>query len=65
VQILDAAVNLIARQPVFLFELRAIAIRDDSADTEFNPIFVFFGFLFRGSSNRFLVTRTAANPSGS
>ena len=33
VQILDAAVNLIARKPVFLFELRAVATRDDAADS--------------------------------
>src|SRR5438046_1573800 len=30
VQILDAAVNLIAWQPVFLFELRAIPARNDA-----------------------------------
>ena len=46
VQILDAAINLIARQPVFLFELCAIAARDHAADGELNPIFVFFRLLF-------------------
>src|SRR5205823_6603244 len=42
VQILDAAVNLIARQPMFLFELRAVAARDHSADTELDPVFILF-----------------------
>ena len=46
VQILDATVNLIARQPVFLFELRAVAARDDSADCELNPVLVLFGLFF-------------------
>ena len=49
---------------VFLFELRAIAARDDSAHRELDPIFVFFGFLFSGGrSDRFVIARTGANPS--
>src|SRR5262245_705791 len=63
-EILDTAVNLIARQPVFLFELRAIALRDDSPDSELDPILVFFGLLFRCRSDRLLVTRATANSSG-
>jgi hypothetical protein len=63
VQILDTAVNLIARQPVFLFELRAIAARDDSPDSELDPIFVFFSFLFRSSRDGLLIARTTANSS--
>src|SRR4029450_1128571 len=35
VQVLDATVSLIAWQPVLLLELRAIAARDPSADSEF------------------------------
>ena len=65
VKILDAAINLIARQPVFLLELRAIAAGDDSADSELDPILVFFGLLFRcGGSYRFAIARTGANSSG-
>jgi hypothetical protein len=48
---------------VFLFELRAIAARDDSTDSELDPIFVFFGFLFRGSSDGLLIACTTANSS--
>jgi hypothetical protein len=66
VQILDAAVRLIARQPVFLFELCAIAARDDSADSELDPVFVFFRLLFGGrGSYSFTIACPAANPSGS
>jgi hypothetical protein len=36
---------------VLLLELRAIAARDDSADSEFDPIFVFFGLLFRSGGS--------------
>jgi hypothetical protein len=48
---------------VLLFELRAIAARDDSSDTELDPIFVFFSFLFRSSRDGFLIARTTANSS--
>src|SRR5205823_10639902 len=51
VQILDATVRLIAWQPVLLLELRAIATRYYAADSELDPIFVFFGLLFRGGSS--------------
>jgi hypothetical protein len=50
-QILDATVRLIAWEPVLLLELRAIAARDHAADSELNPIFVFFGLLFSGGSS--------------
>jgi hypothetical protein len=63
VQILDTAVNLIAGQTVFLFKLCTIAAGDDSADGELDPIFVFFGLLFRGCSDGLLIARTAANSS--
>jgi hypothetical protein len=50
---------------VFLFELRTIAARDDSADSELDPILVFFGLLFSGgSSDRLVIARTGANPGG-
>jgi hypothetical protein len=48
---------------VLLFELRAIAARDDSSDSELDPIFVFFSFLFRSSSDSLLIARTTANSS--
>jgi hypothetical protein len=65
VQILDAAINLIARQPVFLFELGAIAASDHAADAELNPIFVFFGLLFgRRCGYSFAIARPTANPGG-
>jgi hypothetical protein len=49
---------------VFLFELRAIAARDDSADSELNPIFVFFRLFFRGRGDGLLIARATANSSG-
>src|SRR5438067_2387754 len=51
VQILDTAVNLITRQPVFLLKLRAIAAGNDSADREFDPTLLLFWLLFRGRSD--------------
>ena len=44
VQVLDAAVRLIAWQPVLLLELCLIAAGDYSANTELDPVFVFRGF---------------------
>jgi hypothetical protein len=43
--------------------LRAIAARDDSSDSELDPIFVFWSFLFRGSSDGLLIARATANSS--
>jgi hypothetical protein len=48
---------------MFLFELRAIAARDDSADSELDPILVFFGLLFRRSGDGLLIARATANSS--
>jgi len=48
---------------VFLFELRAIATRDNASDSELDPILVFWSFLFRGSSDCLLIARTTANSS--
>ena len=45
VQVLDAAVRLIAWQPVLLLELCLIAARDYSANAELDPVLVFSGFL--------------------
>src|SRR5204863_4609222 len=64
VQILDTAVNLITRQPVFLLKLRAIAAGNDSANREFDPILVLFWLLFRGRSDGLLIARPAVKPSG-
>src|SRR6516162_11100514 len=50
VQFLDAAVRLIARQPMFLFELRAITAGDDSAHGELNPVLVLFRLIFGSRS---------------
>jgi hypothetical protein len=61
---LDTSVNLIARQSVFLLELRAIAAGDDSTDSELDPIFVLFGLLVCRRSDGLLIARTAANSSG-
>jgi hypothetical protein len=56
---------LIARQPVFLFELCAIALRDHAANGELNPIFVFFGLLFGGRCRHsFAIVRPPTNPCG-
>jgi hypothetical protein len=64
-QVLYAAVRLIAWQPVFLFELRAIATRDYAANTELDPVLVLCG-LFRGRSRRLAIARlTGANRGGS
>jgi len=48
---------------VFLFELRAIATRDHSANSEFDPVFVFFGLLFHGRSDGLLIARTTPSAS--
>jgi hypothetical protein len=48
---------------VFLFELCAIAARDDSAHSELDPIFVFFGLLFRSRGNGLFIARPSANSS--
>jgi hypothetical protein len=48
---------------VFLFELRAIAARDDSTNSELDPVFVFFGLLFRGRSDGFLIARPTPSAS--
>ena len=42
VQVLDAAVRLIAWQPVLLLELCLIAAGDDSANPELDPVLVLF-----------------------
>ena len=57
-------VRLIAWQPVLLLELGAVAGRDDSSDTELDPILILFGLLFRGRSRlRFVVAcLTGTNP---
>src|SRR4030095_15754289 len=47
---------------MFLFELRAITARDDSTHSELYPVFVFFRFLFRRSSDRLLIARATVNP---
>ena len=49
---------------MFLFELRVIAARDDSANTEFDPVFVFFGLLFGRVAYGFAIAGSAASPSG-
>jgi hypothetical protein len=49
---------------VFLLELRPIAARDDSADSELDPIFVFFGLLFGGRSSYRFAVGARAKPSG-
>jgi hypothetical protein len=49
---------------VFLFKLRAIAARDDSADSELDPILVLVGLLFRCSSDGLLIALTTANGNG-
>jgi hypothetical protein len=49
---------------VFLLELRAIAAGDDSPNSQFDPVFVFFGLLFRGRSDGLLIARTTASPDG-
>jgi hypothetical protein len=64
VQVLDAAVNLTTRQPVFLLKLRAITARDDSADRKLDPVFVLFRLLFCGGSSYRFTIRSSANPSG-
>jgi hypothetical protein len=65
-QTLDPAVRLIAWQPVLLFELRAIAVCDYSANTELDPVRVFFWLFFRGHSRGLAIARfTGANRSGS
>src|SRR5205814_4395587 len=58
-QVLDAATNITARQPVFLFELRAIAMRYYAANTEFDPVFVLWR-LFCCRCHRFFIRRFAS-----
>jgi hypothetical protein len=48
---------------VFLFELRAIATRNHSPDSQLDPIFVFFGLFFRGRSSHRFAVGTRAKPS--
>ena len=54
-QIPDAAVRLIAWQPVLFLELRAIAARYYTADAELDPVFVLFSLLFCGRSRGFAI----------
>src|SRR5262249_36526941 len=61
--ILDAAVRLIAWQPVLFLVLRPITVGDNSAHSELDPILVSFGLLFRGRSDVLLIARTTANSS--
>jgi hypothetical protein len=50
---------------VFLLELRAIAARDDSPNSQFDPVFVLFGLLFgRRGGYSFAIAGSAASPSG-
>ena len=62
-KILDTAVRLVARQPVFLFELAAITARYYPTDAQLDPIFVLFG-LFFGRRNGLAIALTGAQPSG-
>src|SRR5215471_19202890 len=62
-QILDAAVRLVARQPMFLFELRAIAAGYYSAYPELNPILVLFGLFFGSRSRGLAIALTGAHRS--
>ena len=47
VQILYPAEHFITGQSVFLFELRAIAVRDHPADAQLDPVFGFGGLFVR------------------
>ena len=43
VQVLDAAVSGIGREPVLLFELSVVAVHNGAANTELDPVFVLLG----------------------
>src|ERR1051325_5628156 len=57
-QVLDPSVDLVARQPVLLFELRPVATGNDSADAKLNPIVV-LGRVLRCCSGRLSAARFA------
>jgi hypothetical protein len=52
VQVFDATKDMIAGQPVFLLELRAITVESYSANSQLDPVLIFFGLLLRRFTSR-------------